>query len=338
MNFTQEELIDIIERSTRINKFFTRFFPQKRTHLVHELKIQIKKGKKKMAPFVAERVGGKILTREGFSEVTITTPKLAPSRPITIDDISKRILGEDIYSKKTPQQRAMEIFAKDLTDLEDSISNRVEWMARSIILGEEIIVVDEEDGVDLRIDFNFTNKELLITGAKWTDETSDPIADLRRWKKFVTKKSGVSANICIMGENAWNSFSNHEKVQNVLNNRRINIGEITPVIEDDALTFEAKINGIQIYTYDEWFLDDDGNEQAMLPLNTVLLLPNELGKIEYGCVTIMDRDEEFKTYESEIIPVIDADRKNHTKEITLISRPLPTPIDVDGWYVAKVCD
>ncbi len=102
MDFTQEELIAIIERTTRINKFFTNFFPTKNTHLAEKLEVQIKKGKKKMAPFVANRVGGKILKREGFESHTIMTPKMAPTRLLIIDDISKRLLGEDIYSKKHP--------------------------------------------------------------------------------------------------------------------------------------------------------------------------------------------------------------------------------------------
>lgn len=338
MDFTQEELIAIIERTTRINKFFTNFFPKRNTHLAEKLEVQIKKGKKKMAPFVANRVGGKLLLREGFETHNITTPKLAPTRILTVDDISKRILGEDIYSKKTPEQRAMELFAKDLTDLEESISNRVEWMARSILLGETIDITDEDSGVDINVNFNFTNKETLVGGAKWSEASSDPIADLKRWRKNVIKKSGISPKLCVMGENAFNAFINNPKVKEMLNNLRISLGEITPSIIDDALTFQGKIIGLEIYTYDEWFLNDNDVEQPMLPLDTVLLLPKEVGSIEYGCITIMEEDEQFRTYESELVPIIYADRKNHAKELTLVSRALTTPYDVDAWAVLVVVD
>ncbi len=338
MEFKQIELINTIERTTRINKFFSKFFPKRNTHLGEVLEVHTKKGKKKMAPFVSPREGGKILTREGFETFTITTPKLAPSRVLTIDNIKNRMFGEEIYSKKTPQERAMEIFAKDLTDLEDSIANRLEWMCRMILLGEPIVIIDKDAGVDIGVNFNFTNKETLLSGTKWTDETSDPIGDIRRWKRNVIRKSGVSPNICLMGENAWTAFFNHPNVKEILDIKNIVIGEVNPSVVDDSLTYQAKIAGVEIYTYDEWILDDDGEDLAMLPLDTVMLLSSEIGSVEYGSITLIDESEDFKTYESELVPEIFTNRKNHTKELIVNSRPLPVPYDVDSWGVYKVCD
>ncbi len=93
----------------------------------------MKKSKRKLAPFVAPRKGGKILTREGFVTNSITTPKLAPERIMTVDDIVKRGLGENVYSKKTPEERADELLAEDLRDLEKAIADRTEWLVREIL-------------------------------------------------------------------------------------------------------------------------------------------------------------------------------------------------------------
>jgi hypothetical protein len=58
-----------------------------------------------------------------------------------------------------------------------------------------------------------------------------------------------------------------------LNLLRLNIGTIEPSVQSPALTFVGRLPelGLEIYTYDEWYLDDDGNEQPMIPEKTVLI-------------------------------------------------------------------
>ncbi len=86
-----------------------------------------------MAPLVSPRMGGKVITRQGFRTNQFTTPKIAPERPMTIDDITQRAIGENIYSQRTPEEREDELLAKDWTDLEESIARRKEWMCRQIL-------------------------------------------------------------------------------------------------------------------------------------------------------------------------------------------------------------
>lgn len=335
MDYNTPELIEVISKTTPINKFFTTFFPTRRTHLKEDLEVQVKKGKKKMAPFVAPKVGGKVIKRDGFTSFQVKAPKIAPIRVLTVDDLSKRMLGEDVFTKKTPEDRADELLAQDMTDLEDLIANRVEWMARQIILNGAIDVSDAESGVEINVDYNFTNREALTGVFKWSESTSDPIEDLKKWRVNVIQKSGVSPSLCIMGQESFKAFRGHNKVKEYLNIRNMNIGELKPTIIDKALTFQGKIEGIEIYTYDEWFLDDNDESVAMMPVNEVLLLPLEIGSIEYGSYTQLE-DGEYKTYENEIIPRIDVDQKNDTKTLRLVSRPIVVPFDVDGWYVAEV--
>ncbi len=338
MEITFEELLFAIQNTPRISKFFTNFFPVRKANQSKTLEIQVKKGKKKMAPFVAEQVGGKVMVREGFNTQTLTPPTIAPSRILTTEDINNRGFGESLYDPKTPEERAEELLAEDANYLEDSISNRLEWMCRNIFLGKTITVKDEEAGVDFNINFQFTNKETLLGGTKWSAETSDPLGDLKRWKKFALRKSGITPEVCVMGESAATSFLNHPKVQKMLDNRNITIGNINPMIIDKAATFVGKLEGLEIYTYDEWFVDDDGIEKPMMPINEVIVAPKVYGSIQYGSVTIMDDAGNHKTCVGELVPDIFINRKAKTKELTITSRPLPVPNDVDSIYTAVVVD
>lgn len=73
-----------------------------------------------------------------------------------------------------------------------------------------------------------------------------------------------------------------EKAMNMLNMKNI---VIEPRVVDPALTFYGRIAelDLDIYTYDEWFLNDEGEDEAMIPDGTVLMGHSDgEGQIEYG--------------------------------------------------------
>ena len=106
-----------------------------------------------MAPLVSPRMGGKVITRQGFRTNQFTTPKIAPERPMTIDDITQRAIGENIYSQRTPEEREDELLAKDWTDLEESIARRKRVDVPPDSFEGKIDVEDGEEGLDVQIDF-----------------------------------------------------------------------------------------------------------------------------------------------------------------------------------------
>ncbi len=113
---------------------------------------------------------------------------------------------------------------------------------------------------------------------------------------------------------------------------------IEPRVVDPALTFYGRIAELDmdIYTYDEWFLNDDGEEEALIPPGTVLMCHSTgEGQIEYGLVTQME-DKKFQSYEGRLVPKVWADEKDEVKKVRLTSRPLPRPFDVGSWAVIYV--
>lgn len=335
--FTTREMLAALELRAPMRSFFTGFFPTMNTHVAEILELEIKKGKRVMAPFVAPRKGGKVITREGYSTKLLKTPKIAPERVTTVDDINQKGFGENIYSNKTPAQRSTELLAKDMNELEEYIQRRKEWMARQIILDGSITVQDKDEGVDVQIDFGFTNKDTLVSGAKWDTDTADILGDLKRWRRSVIQKTGQAPTVCIMASDVYDTFKINDKVKDGFNLLNMVPGKIEPRVIDPALTFLGRLIelDLDIYTYDEWFIDDEGNEKPMIPAGTVLLLPEEIGSFEFGAVTQLENDN-FVTYEAEIVPKMWSDNQNEVKMLRMTSRPLPRPFDVDSWYVAKV--
>lgn len=316
------------------------FFGVPSTFLTEKIDVDVKKGKRRMAPFIAPRVGGIVIQRDGFETKTISTPKIAPERILTIDDITKRGLGENIYSSKSPDERARELLATDLIELDDYITRREEWMCRELLLNGKIVISEQTDNgkeIEKQVDFNFTNKVTLSGTDLWSSADSDPIEDLKTWKKNIVKKTGKNPDTVIMADNVINVFLKHPKVKDLFNTLNMKFGIIEPSIKVDGTTFYGKLPeiGVEIYTYDEWFLNDEGTETEMIPSGTVIMLSKNTGKTAYGAVTQMEK-EEFITIEGTRVPKQYSDNKNEIKALRLTSRPVPVPDDVDSWYVSTV--
>lgn len=333
-----------IEKMMPARTFFRdTFFPAAETYVTEKVDVDFKKGKRKMAPFVAPRVGGITIDREGYETRSYTPPRIAPQRVLTKDDIATRATGEAVYSKLTPEQRAAQLLGKDLAELDEYITRREEWMCREILINGKVTMkglVDEvsDKTIDEVVDYKFTNKEVLMNAAKWDTDTADILGDLKRWRLAVIKSSGRAPDVCIMASDVAELFIKNPQVQALFDKKSITVGNIEPIIKDDAVTFIGKITalGLEVYSYDEWFLDDEGNEQPMMPEKTLLLARTGMGKRIYGAITQMDESGNFVTIEGERVPKVWADVNNDVKMIRLSSRPLPVPEDVDDWFVAVV--
>ena len=54
-------------------------------------------------------------------------------RVTLVTDLDERAFGESVYSKKTPQERFTEIIVRDLLDLTNSATRRIEQMSASLL-------------------------------------------------------------------------------------------------------------------------------------------------------------------------------------------------------------
>ena len=129
-------------------------------------------------------------------------------------------------------------------------------------------------------DFDFTNKETIVSAEKkWNADTSDPLGDLERWREAVQKEGFVNCNICIMAKDVANAFVNNAKVKSVLDVRAYDLAVIKPRELPNGLTYIGTIHklGLDIYQYNEWYLDNWTNPNAptqkpLVPDGTLALL------------------------------------------------------------------
>ncbi|MDT3419616.1 hypothetical protein QF008_001347 [Pseudomonas protegens] len=254
-----------------MDTFFNGSMPE--TFGTKTVTIDIIKGQRKMAPFVHPSLPGSVASRKGFVSNTYEPPYIQPKLPTNAELILKRSPGENPFSTRTPLQRAGEQLGKDLVDLDEQIIRREEWMCAQALTTGKVRVIGE--GIDDTIDFLMEDSHKITLGAgRWNTPDSDPIANLRQWQRKVAKDSGRTAGVAVLSAEAQDAFQKNDTVLKQLNSRRVDMGLIKPELLPDGVTYLGYLNdpGVDLYTYNEWYLDDDsGDEAPLIPAGGVLL-------------------------------------------------------------------
>lgn len=335
----------VVSKLPPVRTFFrSTFFKHEETFVTEKVDVDFVKGSRKVAPYVHRVIGGKTVPNTGYSTKTYTPPLVAPDKITTVDDLLKRQPGESITSGRTPAERAVLKMSSDFSELRDMITRREELMCVQSIFTGQIPIIGE--GLNEVIDFGFTNTETITTATKkWGNAASDPIGDLKRWHKKVQQTGFINCDMCVMADDVATAFINHEKVQKVLDVKNYNLAVIQPRQLPNGVTYIGTIHelGLDIYTYNEWYLDDwtdEANpaEKSMVPDGTLALLSSNANySMYYGAITLIDdATNSFRTVEGKYVPDTWTKRKPARRFLQLQSAPLSVPHDVDSWFVAKV--
>ena len=338
----------LVERMPKVHTFIkSTFFRNVETFDTQKIDVDFKKGNRQLAPFVHKKIGGVTIDNEGFQTDTYEPPLVAPNKITTIDDILKRTPGESLYNGKSPNQRAIEKMQRDFTELDEMITRREEWMCCQALFTGKIPILDKNGKkIQAEIDFNFTNKVVLKDTEKWNKTQGGKIKQLKAWRKQVQKTGFVNCNMCIMGDEALESFLADEEVLKMLDVERYDLAVIKPKELPNGVTYIGTLQGegMDIYSYNEWYLDNWTNKEKadnkpLVPTNAVILLSTEAEySMYYGAVGIVDEaGKTIEVVEGSRIPEQWLERKPARRFLQLNSAPLCVPPEVDSWYVATVC-
>jgi hypothetical protein len=325
------------------------FFPNPVTFPTKEVLMDYRKGNRVLAPFVTKSGGNVNVERTGYSTKSYEPPMMSPSRPLTIKDIENRAFGENIFSARTPQQRALEIIAKDLADLVDMNTRRVEWMAAQLMLyGEFDVAGYADDGKTQVIDTvsysDWTQKLTLSGNDLWSaTTTADPYSNLEEMSQTIARNSGRIPGIAIMSYATKNKFLDNAKIKEVLlipSRDNLTLMSLAPRITSPGVVrigFIESLN-LELYAYDGIYQDDSGNIQQYIPDGYVIMGVSGRGSQLFGAITQLegpDGSDNFLTYEGKNVPKIWSEKGKDTRMLRVASKCVLKPEFIDDWYTLK---
>lgn len=301
----------------------------------------------KLAPVVLPRKGSIDVAREGYRTDKMAPPLIAPSRPLTIDDLNKKGFGENLFSDRTPAQRQAEILMQDLADFDRMITAREEHIAAQCIFNNGYVLKQyadkygESEYKEYKLNFydGAVNPAQYAPSTMWSATGADHIGDLFQMILMLTRK-GNNASEVLLGSDAADALLKDATIQKLMDLARYNVGEIAPVALPQGAARLGRLNirghVIDLLTYDGTYVDEEtGKVEMFVPAKKIAVSAPGAGRAMYGCVTQMEQDDrQFHSYMGRRVPRYWADKEG--RSLTVSSRPLLAPKTKDCFISATV--
>ena len=290
---------------------------------------------KKMAPVVLPRKGGISVEREGYSTYKMEPPMIAPQRPLTIDDLNKKQMGENLFSDRTPAERQAEILVQDLADFDDLITTREENIAAQLMFNNGYVMKQYADkygeGEYKEFELRFygdANDAVYAPDTMWSASGADIMGDLHQIIRMLTTK-GNNASSVLIGADVADALLKDATIQKLMDLSRYNVGEIAPTALPQGAARLGRLNvrgrNIELLTYDGTYVDEEsGDLKPFVPDKQICVTAPGAGRILYGAVSQMEQaDGQWHSYMGRRVPRYWAEKDG--RELRVASCPLFIP-------------
>lgn len=318
-----------------------KFFSQERTYRTENIDLDRQEKGRRVAPFVSRFAPGKLIERIGFTTESKAPPCVAMKSPITSQDVSSRVMGENVYENRDPNARGQQLLADDLMDRLEMLERRLEIMCRDAIFtldGNNSVITAAGD--DTSLEFEFARKAALQIGtlggtSAWTHADSDPLTKIDELLEIYARETGLVATDLVFGGIAYRTFLANAKVKaQMVNTSLIQTGVVAPQGIPDGARLVGSLYGgaFRMWTYHEWYDDPDnaGATTAMVPEKKIMIASDRLRtEMRYGAVqdlTSNDSNGMPTLVEAKALPRSWVEVDPPTRYVELRSRPLPVPI------------
>lgn len=322
-----------------------KFFTKTVTFVTPDVLIDVRKGTRKMTPFVNPTASAPISQRGGYHTERYAPAAVKEKRAIDVWQLQTRLAGEIVMnSGKTPAERAAVLLAQDVKEMKNNLQRREEWMAAQVLFTGKVEVKGE--AVDDVIDFGFTMKESLAGEKRWGQSQADIFGDILTWQTKVQKESGYRPNTLIASAATIDKILRDEKVLKLTDNHGLQFGNNDYSNLGQGAAYCGRLTGmvnVDLYSYDNYYDDPKtGEVKPFVPENTICLCnpAAEFTRL-FGAITFMDRNSaddigRFKTFEGEYLIDSYSAKDPDAQFVTIESRPLFVPNQVDSYVIATI--
>lgn len=339
LNFFDTYILMAIMEEVVPGTFFfrDRYFPTGEGDVFAADKVltEYRRGDRKMAAFVSERVGDIPMDRIGYEIHELQPAFVGVSRLLTVDELKKRGFGEALYANSTPAQRAARLQRDDMRDMDLRIRRREEWMAVNTMLENACFIQEyvdaETKGKALSVKFyEGTSDHLYTVANKWTTFAAMR-ADIIAMCRMLSYR-GLPAVDLLLGTQTADAVLQFDDLQRLLDkNSGIAIGAINEQLSAyTGVVFLGTINfggfRLNLISVDESYEDDAGRNQSYFPVDEAMVTAPGCGHLMYGQITQIDfGSTEYTSHPGIRVPKFSVDQEKDTRKLRLASRPLSAP-------------
>lgn len=336
---TPVELTQALIENMPTARFLTANFFGEQVHGTEMVGVDIVKGTRKIAPFVARNGESVTSHRDDYTTKFFNTHSISLKRPTDAIDMFKRAPGEGIVyvgSARNPAEAAAEILGRDQAELANMVLRTIEKYASDAFFDGKVTINDANGNELDEIDFGVKASHYITKSgtALWTASAADIAGDLEDMATLIAQDSGLTATDAILGGKASRALLKNEKVQSLLDVRNLNSGALTlDLTVGNGARFLGYLGGLRIWRYDETFADNTGAISPIVPANKVLVLSKDIrATVHYGLIN----DVQGGKFASKMFSKTWEQDDPSVNWLCVKSSPLPVIEQADGFAVATV--
>lgn len=349
--YRTKTMLAAVRQMTPVTSFLRdRYFPTGAGDLfpTEEVLVEYKDASgNRLAPVVMPRKGSISVERDSYYTRKMAPPLVAPSRPLTIDDLNRKGFGEDLFSDRTPAERQADILIQDLQDFDELHTNREEYIAAKCMFENGYVLRQYADkygeGEYTEYEMKFydegSNPAVYVPGVKWNESASDKLADLYQMIRMLTSVGNAASEV-LLGADAADALLGDEKLQKLLDLNNYRIGAIEPLQLPQGAARLGRLNVrgrmIDLLTYDGTYVDEqDGKVKPYVPAKQICVTAPGVGRGLYGAVSQIEQsDNQWHSYMGRRVPRYWTEK--NARELTVSSRPLFIPRTKNPFISATV--
>ncbi len=224
------------------------------------MEVEMKAGSLGILPAISVYAPATVEDRPDRKIITFKAPRIAPKRQIGAADllVMREMGGEGL------EQLDAEI-RDNLTDMKAEILRTREHYAAGSLTGK----IFDSDGQTVLIDWSPPAENTIVLSGtdKWSDANSNPIADIRAWKKQISRAVApqtITRYELFVSSVVMDALIDHPKTGEKLNWLR---GK--EIAEEGRI---VRLAGVDITEYDAAYVDKAGNWVQYIPEGHLVLV------------------------------------------------------------------
>ena len=217
-----EELIMVQQRMPDLPDGFWRgLFPRVVTSDREEILFErLDIDNRRLAPFVAPNVQGRVMRKQGFSARTFKPAYVKPKHIVDPTKAIARMYGEPLLGGMTLAARFDAHVAQNMRLEREMIERRWDWLACRAI-ADGMVTIAGDDYPSVTVDFlrDPSLTAALAGGARWTElATAAPLDDIETLANDAFLLGNAPITDLVFGTTAWSLFLKNAQVLFLLNN------------------------------------------------------------------------------------------------------------------------
>ena len=229
------------------------------TYDTETIQVDMFDGTRGTAGYTARGAKGQTVGIDGWTTESYTPPLIDENFVISAQDLKVRGFGESNINTRS-QQKFQNLVNRQLVKLENRKQRAYNSQIVELLTAGTVTIEEKDDKGAVKatrtVDFKMPATHIYTVTTAW-NTTADIFADMREIDQLIIKDSGVTPTYAIVGELTLSDMIADTAVQALLDNRRINFGNLEQTDMGNGLTSWGVLGGKTIYTFTDY--DSAGN-------------------------------------------------------------------------------